>query len=1120
MGQSRSTYDHLTDKIRRFRGNEKRLALLTGALRFFGILCLLCIGLAFTESIIFLPPVGRIVLWLIAAAVLSWRAFVDLLGPLWRLMRKETPALNHVALKIGRFYDVSHDRLANALQLYAKHQSNRESYSLDLVDAHLHHVASDLGKENFEQWQERRPLKRASRRTALVFLLAAMIYTLNTSALNGAWFRIAHPFRDFEVRPDFAYAVLPGDCTVLRGSDLSIRAWVEDTGIRNVRLFLDRWGKLEQIDLARSEDDSFRYEVPAITDSLSYSMTLDKIHSDTFSVSVIELPLLRRLQLRVEPPSYSKIAHFTLDDNVGDVFALKGTRLKALGESNVALGGGELIFEGGRSLPLQVRDSNFEVNFRLEKDINYHFRLRDRTGRTNPSPITYRLRMLPDRYPMVQILQPGRDIDLAEDMQIPMLIEAQDDYGLSRLRLAYQILPQGGGEIDSTRFQYFPLGNLQYGSDQLAVRFNWDLSSSEMLPTDVLLYYAQVFDNDMISGPKNARSRTYRARFPSLYEIYQEIASDQDHASDDMRSIYERSRELKTKFDELSLEMKRATDLDWQQRQEIEEAINGQREIERQLQSLRENLDEMIEKMSRNDLASLETLEKYRQLQRLFQEITTPELQEAMEKVAQAMEKIDPHLLQRAMEQLALSEEEINQSLERSIELLKRLKIEQQIDRALRTASDLAERQQRLESRAVQESAERNALASEQEMLNEELESLDQLLDQLGAEMSDLPGMPEKNIERAGAILDSVDYEGRTEKMLASLKSGDLSQMMRDTSAISDALQQVAQQLQQAKDQMSGEAQRRAMQAMQRSSRELLSLSHRQEELMNRTTTVQKNSPGAYQLAEGQQDLAAALSRIMAFLYESSKDNFAINAQISRALGRSLNRMRESLNGLEGGQIKNASRQQGEAMASLNEAVKNMHNAMQQMMQGSGSGLSFQQFLQQMQNLGQSQQSINQGTLSLGLGKALSMAEAAEMTRLAAEQQRVRKSLEQLAQEVSDAGQILGNMDQIAEEMKEVEQDFRSRQLDRETIERQNRILSRLLDAGRSIREREYSRKRQAETGTQVFAPTPDPLPEDLGEHSQRWLQDLLRARKQGFSRDYLELIQKYYEALYKNNNR
>jgi hypothetical protein len=196
-------------------------------------------------------------------------------------------------------------------------------------------------------------------------------------------------------------------------------------------------------------------------------------------------------------------------------------------------------------------------------------------------------------------------------------------------------------------------------------------------------------------------------------------------------------------------------------------------------------------------------------------------------------------------------------------------------------------------------------------------------------------------------------------------------------------------------------------------------------------------------------------------------------------------------------------------MSSLNKTATQLQGAMQNMMQSVGSGMGG--LLQQLQMMAGQQQSINAQTQS--------MQQAAEAARLAVEQEAVRKSLEQLNKEAQASGEqkkMLGDLDKIAEEMKEVVQNLAQNNVNPETLRKQERILSRLLDASKSMRERDYEKKRKATTGTQVARRGPGDLDPSLLEGKNKLLEDLLKSLEHGYSKDYQELIRKYFDALQK----
>jgi hypothetical protein len=185
---------------------------------------------------------------------------------------------------------------------------------------------------------------------------------------------------------------------------------------------------------------------------------------------------------------------------------------------------------------------------------------------------------------------------------------------------------------------------------------------------------------------------------------------------------------------------------------------------------------------------------------------------------------------------------------------------------------------------------------------------------------------------------------------------------------------------------------------------------------------------------------------------------------------------------------------------------------MQALMQGgAGGGLQF--LLQQLNQLAMQQLGLNQATQEL-LQK-LSLQQQAEMARLAAQQELIRKSLQELMKEAEisgNRGKILGDLNKIAEEMKEVVSDLESNNLTEETIRKQDRILSRLLDAQRSIHERDFEKRRESRPGQGIVRESPPEL--NLQEDRDKIFQELLKAIREGYHKDYEVLIKKYIELL------
>ena len=109
---------------------------------------------------------------------------------------------------------------------------------------------------------------------------------------------------------------------------------------------------------------------------------------------------------------------------------------------------------------------------------------------------------------------------------------------------------------------------------------------------------------------------------------------------------------------------------------------------------------------------------------------------------------------------------------------------------------------------------------------------------------------------------------------------------------------------------------------------------------------------------------------------------------------------------------------------------------------------------------------------------------------------------------------IYAQLEGVAQEMREVQTDLAQGDVNPETLRKQERILSRLLDSQRSTRERDFESRRKAETGTNVVRAGPGSLDLSTQEGKDRLRRDLLRALEEGYAKEYQDLIRKYFELL------
>jgi len=1111
MKNTTEKYQQIQERLQQLKIRLQMTALAEEIIFAIGLLALVT-GLVFVLEIFFkFPSSGRLLLAGILILVTGFVLLRFFIYPLF--IRRFSPSPEKLALCVGEKFPEIKDHLSNALQLYAQLAQNTKGYSKDLIIAALEDVNRLVENVNFNAVVDFSKLKRNLRVSGGVLLVFLLLVSIFSTEFGQAARRLRHPATNFTQTTPYSFGIQPGNITLTKGEDVTISAeirsqeFIENAQLQIINL---NTGQTNAFYL-HGNNGQFKYTLSNVTDSLRYSILANDQTSPEFKITVIELPLVRHLQLELDYPDYTRLSSRRLDENVGDISAIKGTRVALLVNSNKALDSAEVVFGAGSKKILAVNEFTASGQFTINQSTNYFIRLIDRVGLKNFDPIQYQIDALEDQYPSIKITAPASDVDVTGDMRLILMAGAEDDFGFSGAKLHYLVNRAKG--VATAQAQFYPVPIKNPASEKVSLNFDWDLRELKLQPSDWVEYYFEIFDNDEITGPKSARSLSYTLRYPSVNEMYDEMTSQQEQTDTNLDQLLEKSQELRENIDQIMEEMKKDPQLSWEEKKNIEEALDSQKEILQNLEQLQKNLEDLVERIEKNNLLSPETLEKYQELQELFEKIATPEMKEAMASLQQALENIDPQQIQEAMEKMDFNQESFLKNIERTIELLKRLQIEQKFDEIIRKAEDLARRQEELNEAAKEAPPEQSEqFAETQQELQQESEQLNQLLQELQAQMGEVPNMPREEVQQARETAAQPASE-QMQQAKQQFQQGQMKSGAQTGEKSQQSLESLARMLSDIKQQMSMQQKQEVMQAMQQAAYELLNYSKEQEALLEQSRQTNTNSPKFNSLPEKQLDMLRALARTAEDMLTLSKKTFFVTPELGRALGASLNQMRSSLTELESRNMSSATQHQGRAMTALNGAVRELQGAMNNLANAS-SGTGMEQLMQQLQASAQKQQGINMQTQELGQAGKLSLAQQAALSRLASEQRQLQKTLEELSKEFGGKNEILGNLDQIGKEMGEAANELAAQpQVQPKTIQRQQRILSRLLDAQRSMRTRDFSKERESESGKN-YMPRHVELPSNMGEQQLKLQEDLLKALKEGYARDYRELIKKYFDAL------
>jgi len=1035
----------------------------------------------------------------------------------WGFFRK--PSFATLALQVEKRFPPLKNLLVNAVQLSAR-RDGREGYSPELTAAAIQQAEEACRDLDFGRAIPKKPQAVAWGEVGICAILVLFLFLIFPSQSTKAFSQFLNLKAIQQAETQAVLKVEPGNGKVAKGQSFGIHIAVEGKTVREALVHRRAeggvWEGAKATPLAANH---FEHNYESVMEPFEYYVTAGRLASEHYRVSISVKPVVTQFKLKAIYPGYAKVPPQEIPEGAGDVTALVGTVVEVSGKANVAIAGAKIQLSDSSSVGLKAQGPEFSGRFVVRKEATYHFEISDSAGKRNEDPPEYRITAIPDEPPAIRIAQPGRDIYLPENLVVPLALEAHDDFGITRMALKVR---KGAGEQGGkgAEEKAVPIADLKGRVADTALVFSWDLNTLGLLAGEEAVYYAEVFDNDAVSGPKRGVSQTYRVRFPTVQEMYAQSQEEQKEALADLQGSLPAQEELKKEVERISQELKTQKNLTWEKKQEIEQSLKHQEELLKELEKTSQGLQQAAEKAEQSPLVDMETVQKLQEVQRLMSEVMTEEMRKALEKLQEAMQKADPNMVQEAMKNLRLTQEELKQRLDKTIALLKDVQLEQKLKEAANKANDLLIRQQALKEATKQsDKKEVPALAPKQKELKDEAKQLAKDLNSLSDSLKITHPQVSDSLAQLSQDVEGDSLSGAMEQAANQLSSQNPQEAMKNQEKAERALSKLSQGIKSAQNKKVGQDKKVLAEKMRNAMKDLLYLSEKQNELNQKMGNAASNPTADKDaLAKEQQDLQAGAKKVADQLAEAGQKTMFLTPEIMRQMGGSLSKMGQAQQQLQQGNAGGAKQSGQDAQQGLNQTVMSLMDAMGRM-QASGSASGLQEALEQMAGLSQQQEGVNQGTQGMmpipGEGQ-LSLQQRAEMARLAAEQGAIGKGMRDVQRSLEGTGEsgLQGRVNEIAKDMEKVAEDLKTRKVDRQTIERQQKILTRLLDAQRSVRERDMTERRKSEVAKPYEPKPPKPLPGDLGDQQKKVREALLKALKEGYPPEYEELIRAYFKAL------
>ena len=336
-------------------------------------------------------------------------------------------------------------------------------------------------------------------------VVALLLFLFGPAYLRHGVMALLTPMGSAEAASPYQIDVLPGDATVARGADQAITASLEGFGTDEVTLFLRSNSNtpFERLPLIPLEEPGlFEVLLFDVQDTTDYFVEALGVQSGTFTLNVVDLPYVERLEHEYFFPAYTGLEPRLVEDG-GDIAVLSGTEVRLRAIPTMSTPGGQMVLDEENRTELVVQpDGSLSGGFLVEEDGFYRIDLQSSEGEMVTASPQYTIDVLTDQPPSVMFLNPGRDTTASAIEELFIEARADDDFGLRSLDLVYSV---NGGPEETVRLY----SGGQDALTEVSAGHTFFLEDLELEPGDFVSYYARATDRNLAQENKDVKSDLY-----------------------------------------------------------------------------------------------------------------------------------------------------------------------------------------------------------------------------------------------------------------------------------------------------------------------------------------------------------------------------------------------------------------------------------------------------------------------------------------------------------------------------------------------------------------------------------------------------------------------------------
>ncbi len=1053
--------DEIKSKIQEYKNRYFTKKLINGTILLISIVLISFLFFSVLEYYGNFGSTARKILFFSFMGILCTACYLHLFVPIKNLIFKNSVLSDQESSAlIGNHFPEIKDKLLNTLQLA---QLNHSQNSLIL--ASISQKSSDLKAFNFKNAIDFEESKKYLLYYLLIpTLIFVSILIFDAKTLSLGSHRLVHFNKEFVPQAPFEFDLQNKNLNVFESENVELKLNLVGNILPEEVYIVSRDGRY----LMSNEKGIFKHSMYNINSTKNFWFEAAGYNSKTHTLNIIKRPSIENIQVQIEYPSYLKIQN-KVSDNIGNISVPEGTKITWIvntKETNKI----NFVFNDSLSYTSDLQEENvYKFNKRINKNLQYSIELKNSFG-GNKDKINYTIESIEDKFPNIN-LEHYTDTVLYEYLLVGGAIG--DDYGISNLRLHYKV--ENDKSRKNEKYKIVPLSFNKTQTNQNFV-FQLKLKTLDLKSGDKIEYFVSVSDNDGVNGVKTTKSTNMTFSMPTNDEVENKQELESENNKNELAEAISKTEKINAEIKKLSNQLKTKKELSWQDKKDLEKVLQKHRELQSEIQNLNQQIEQQNQQQERFDKADPELAEKIKQLENLMKEMIDPETKKLMEELRKLMEnQSNVEEISKKLDELNKKDESFEKELDRALEMYKQMEFEKKLDKSIDKLKELSQKQKELQKETEKSSKEEQFLEinKKQEELNKEFNKTKEELKEIEKANQEL----ENKHELEDLKQDQKDTEQNMENSSEQLEKNNAKNAAQSQENASDKMKAMAKKMQDMKEAQENEALEENIEDLKKIMDNLIKLSFKQEEVINKLSGLNTRDPLFIEYSQKQLNIEKDSEVLEDSLYALAKRLVEIESVVTKQVTELKNELKESSEFIKQRNTSRALVKQQYAMTSMNnlallldDILDNLQEQMiakksgDQMCNKPGNKKGGKQGKPK-QGMGDLQKQLNDMIKQLQEGQKAGKSMSSELAKAAARQEMLRRGLSELKKgsmngtENQKLSEEIKNMEKA---MEETEKELLNNKLSEKTVQRNQQILTRLLEAENATKERDLDQKRKA----------------------------------------------------------